>query len=83
MPHSEPDAQALVATTFHLAMMTEHYPHLKRAETKARLRLADAIIRMNQKDEAGEPSTLEQIAVATAAAEYQKALANLVRGEEP
>ncbi|PUB32535.1 hypothetical protein C8K30_1011061 [Promicromonospora sp. AC04] len=71
-----------VATTFRLAVMAERHPALRRAEARARLRLAAAIQAMDEAGSVpGRHDLGEQAAVELASQRYSRALADLVRGE--
>lgn len=75
-----------VGAVHRLAFAREQHPELVRAEARARLDLAAAIMGMDEVDErieSGEKlhSLQQQAAVELATQRYQQALADLVRGE--
>lgn len=72
-----------VATAFTLAVMTGDHPELRRAEARARLRLAAAIKTMDAAQSVpGRHDLHEQAAVEQASRAYTQALADLVRGDD-
>jgi len=78
-PSELPDAAAI----FRMSMMRTSHPELGHAEAKARVRLAAAIIAMDEAEAQPERHSLtEQAEVEAAKNEYAQALANLLRGDE-
>ncbi|MEW1881876.1 MULTISPECIES: hypothetical protein [Nocardiaceae] len=79
---SQPEGEGLIQATFRLAMHSKSCPDLKRAEAQARLRLASAIIALDDAHLSDERHTfMEQAAVENALGEYGNALASLLRKE--
>lgn len=73
-------AKVQAVSRLSFARMT--FPELRKAEAKARLVLAAAIIAMDDTDGVpGRHNLYEQELVNTALTEYGQALANLIRGE--
>ena len=70
----------LIGATARLAFTRRQHPDLKTAEAQARLRLAAAVMAMDEAFESG-PAIAEQLAVEEAKNEYAQALADLVRGQ--
>lgn len=78
------EGEGLIQATFRLAMHSKACPDLKRAEAQARLRLASAIIALDDAHLSDAQHTfMEQAAVENALSEYGNALASLLRKEEP
>ena len=70
-----------LAATVRLAFARKQHPLLVSAEAGARVKLAAAIIAMDEADQPGHHSFVEQGAVNEALTAYGDALADLIRGE--
>ena len=75
-------ATAPLDATLLLSGTEERHPGLRKAEARARLDLAAAIIAMDQAKATGG-SLQAQVAVENTLMAYGNALANLIRGDQP